>query len=158
MTERQILKLIDKTIELIKQGKIKEGYWVLLQLQTRLKEEIEKDQAKEYGKSLQHLMGWYLSVWGQQPPESLRFISYKEIIGKHLRELLLIYQQNGKGVEELKRDYEEYKKTKQKGILEFRRDLPYLKQQNTEWVSKENRRGKDFYLSQLWREDDEVSW
>jgi len=158
MTERQILKLIDKTIELIKQGKIKEGYSVLLQLQTRLKEEIEKDQAKEYGKSLQHLMGWYLSVWGQQPPESLRFISYKEIIGKHLRELLLIYQQNGKGVEELKRDYEEYKKTKQKGILEFRRDLPYLKQQKPEWVSRENSRGKDFYLSQLWREDDEVSW
>jgi len=157
MTDRQIIKLIDKAIAMMKAGNIKQAYEVLLQLHARLKEEIEKDERKEHGKELQHLMGWYLSVWGNSPPEALRFISYKEIIGKHLRELLLIYQQNGKGVEELKRDYEEYKKTKQKGILEFRRDLPYLKQQKPEWVSRENSRGKDFYLSK-WREDDELPW
>jgi hypothetical protein len=172
MTERQILKKVDKAIEMLMQKNIREAVKVLMELKTRLEMEMkEKETEKEDGKKLQHLMGWYLSIWNNQPPESYRFTDYKYIIGKHLRELMEIYERNGENIENLKRDYEAFKQSRQQwnGILQFRRELPNLKNaKGNEWSSEENQRGKDFYLkgweneeeeNKLWRDDDdEIPW
>jgi hypothetical protein len=172
MTERQILKKIEKAIELLMQKNIREAVKVLMELKTRLEMEMkEKETEKEDGKKLQHLMGWYLSIWNNQPPESYRFTDYKYIIGKHLRELIEIYERNGENIENLKRDYEAFKQSRQQwnGILQFRQQLPNIKNaKGSEWSSPDNQRGKDFYLkgweneegeNKLWGdEDDEIPW
>jgi len=171
MTEKQILKKVERAIELLAQKNIREAFKVLMEIKVRLEAEIRKEETeKEDGKKLQHLMGWYLKLWDNRPPESFRFTDYKYIIGKHLRELAEIYERNGEGVEELKRDYEAFKQSRQQwnGILQFRRELPNLKNaKGNEWSSEENQRGKDFYLkgwgeegeNKLWRdEDDEIPW
>jgi hypothetical protein len=170
MTERQILKKIEKSLELIVQKDIRGALKILMELKVRLEAEIrEEEEGKEEGKKLQHLMGWYLSIWNNQPPESFRFTDYKYIIGKHLRELLRIYERNGESIEDLKRDYETFKNSRKdwSGILQFRQQLPNLKSaKGTEWSSEENRRGKDYYLegwvdegNKLWRDDDdEIPW
>jgi len=169
MTEKQILKKIDKALELLMQGDIKEAFKVLMEIKVRLETEIrEEEEDKEEGKKLQHLMGWYLSIWNNQPPESFRFTDYKYIIGKHLRELAEIYERNGENIEDLKRDYEAFKNSRKdwNGILQFRQNLPNLKRANgKEWSSTDNQRGKDYYL-RGWgdeekpfnSEDDNFSW
>jgi hypothetical protein len=170
MTERQILKKIDKALELLMQRNIRETIKVLMEIKVRLEAKLkEEEEDKEEGKKLQHLMGWYLRLWDNRPPESLRFVDYKTIIGKHLRELIQIYERNGESVEDLKRDYEAFKNSRKdwNGILQFRQQLPNIKQsQGKEWSSYENLRGKDFYLKG-WvdgeekpfdSEDDELPW
>jgi hypothetical protein len=170
MTEKQILKRIERALELIMQKDIRGAVKVLMELKVRLEEEIrEEEEGKEEGKKIQHLMGWYLRLWDNRPPESLRFVDFKHIIGKHLKELLGIYERNGESIEDLKRDYEAFKSTRHQwnGILQFRRELPNLKNaKGNEWSSEENRRGKDYYLegwvsegeNKLWRDDDEIPW
>jgi hypothetical protein len=169
MTERQILKKIDKVLELLMQRDIKEAFRVLMELKTRLEMEMkEEEEEKEDGKKLQHLMGWYLRLWDNRPPEALRFVDFKHIIGKHLRELLEIYERNGEDIESLKRDYEAFKSTRQNwnGILQFRQNLPNIKKANgKEWSSIDNQRGKDYYLrgwsdeeKPFGSEDDNFSW
>jgi hypothetical protein len=172
MTERQILKKIDKALELLTQKNIREAFKVLMELKTRLEMEMkEEEEEKEDGKKLQHLMGWYLRVWDNRPPESFRFTDYKYIIGKHLRELLEIYERNGEDIETLKRDYEAFKNSRKdwNGILQFRQQLPNLKNtKGNEWSSPDNQRGKDYYMqgwadeggeNKLWRDDDdEIPW
>jgi len=170
MTERQILRKINRVLELIMQKDIRGALRTLLELKARLEAEIrEEEEKKENGKKLQHLMGWYLRLWNNRPPESFRFTDYKYIIGKHLKELLLIYERNGEDIEALKRDYEAFKNSRKdwNGILQFRQQLPNIKNTGTEWSSEENRRGKDYYLegwvdegeNKLWRDDDEeISW
>jgi len=169
MTERQILKKIDKALELLMQRDIKEAFRVLMELKTRLEMEMkEEEEEKEDGKKLQHLMGWYLRLWDNRPPEALRFVDFKHIIGKHLRELLEIYKRNGEDIESLKRDYEAFKSTRHhwNGILQFRQNLPNIKKANgKEWSSIDNQRGKDYYLRgwsdeerPFGSEDDNFSW
>ncbi len=171
MTERQILKKIDKALELLMHKNIREALKVLMELKARLEMEMkEEEEEKEDGKKLQHLMGWYLRLWDNRPPEALRFVDYKTIIGKHLKELGEIYERNGEDIESLKRDYEAFKQSRRdwNGILQFRQNLPNIKKANgKEWSSPENQRGKDFYLkgweaegeNRLWRDDDdEIPW
>jgi len=170
MTEKQILKKVEKVIELLMQKNIREAFKVLVELKARLEMEIkEEEEGKEEGKLVRHLMGWYLKLWDNRPPEALRFIDYKSIIGKHLKELAEIYRRSGESIEDLKRDYEAFKNSRRdwNGILQFRQQLPNLKNtKGTEWSSEENRRGKDFYL-RGWEaeeekpfsaEDDNFSW
>jgi hypothetical protein len=169
MTERQILKKIDKALELLAQKDIRGVLKVLMELKTRLEMEIkEEEEEKEDGKKLQHLMGWYLRLWDNRPPEALRFVDFKHIIGKHLKELLEIYERNGEDIESLKREYEVFRQSRRdwNGILQFRQQLPNLKNaKGNEWSSLDNQRGKDFYLrgwegeNKLWRDDDdEIPW
>jgi hypothetical protein len=127
---------------------------LLIQLKAQAEEEEKK---KDYGKALQHLLGWYLELWEERPPESLRFMKYKEIIAKHFKELLEIYTRNGESVEDLKSDYLSFKeqtKKGDKGILHFRNALRFIKQKK-EWSSEDYRRGKEEY-TKLWGEDDEL--
>ncbi|ADO45302.1 conserved hypothetical protein [Hydrogenobacter thermophilus TK-6] len=171
MTEKQILKKIDKALALLMQKDIRGALRVLMELKTRLEMEMkEEEETKGEGKKLQHLMGWYISIWNNQPPESFRFTDYKYIIGKHLRELLEIYERNGEDIETLKRDYEAFKNSRKdwNGILQFRQNLPNIKKaKGSEWSSPENQRGKDYYLkgwgeekegkNKLWEDhDDEI--
>jgi hypothetical protein len=169
MTEKQILKRIERALELIMQKDIRGALRVLMELKTRLEMEIkEEEEEKEDGKKLQHLMGWYLRLWDNRPPESLRFVDFKHIIGKHLKELLEIYERNGESIEDLKRDYEAFRQSRQQwnGILQFRKELPNLKNaKGNEWSSPENQRGKDYYLKgwsdeekPFSSEDDNFSW
>jgi hypothetical protein len=159
MNNKQMLKKVEKAIEFLLAGKKRDALYVLFEIEARLKEEIEKEESrKEDGKELQHLMGWYMKVWNDRPPEADRFIDYKGIIGKHLKELSQIFKRDGKSLEDLKQLYESFKKSKKtyNGILEFRRELPNLKQiKSNEWTSPENRRGKDFYLKDWAKDDDE---
>jgi hypothetical protein len=172
MTEKQILRKIDKALESLARRDIKEAFKVLMELKVRLEAEMrEEEEGKEEGKKLQHLMGWYLSIWNNQPPESFRFTDYKYIIGKHLRELAEIYERNGEDIESLKRDYEAFRQSRKdwNGILQFRQNLPNIKKaKGSEWSSPDNQRGKDYYLkgwgeekegkSKLWEDDDEIPW
>jgi hypothetical protein len=169
MTEKQILKKIDKVLELLMQKNIREALKVLMEIKVRLEAEIrEEKEDKEEGKKLQHLMGWYLKIWENRPPEALRFVDYKHIIGKHLKGLAEIYERNGEDIESLKRDYEAFKQSRKdwNGILQFRQNLPNLKRANgKEWSSYENLRGKDYYLrgwgdeeKPFSSEDDNFSW
>jgi hypothetical protein len=169
MTERQILKKIDKALELLMHKNIREALKVLMELKARLEMEMKKEEEeKEDGKKLQHLMGWYLKLWDNRPPESLRFVDYKTIIGKHLRELAEIYERNGEDIESLKRNYEVFRQSRRdwNGILQFRQQLPNLKNaKGNEWSSPDNQRGKDYYLrgwsdeeKPFSSEDDNFSW
>jgi hypothetical protein len=169
MTEKQILKKIDKALEALARRDIREVFRVLMELKVRLEAEIrEEEEEKEDGKKLQHLMGWYLKLWDNRPPEALRFVDFKHIIGKHLKELMEIYERNGEGIEELKRDYETFKQSRKdwNGILQFRQQLPNLKNaKGSEWSSTDNQRGKDYYLrgwtdeeKPFSSEDDNFSW
>jgi len=155
---------------LLVQRDIRGAFRMLMELKVRLEKEIrEEEERKDYGKKLQHLVGWYFALWHHKPPESFRFTDYKYIIGKHLKELIEIYERNGEDIESLKRDYETFKASRRdyNGILQFRQQLPNIKQrQGTEWSSPDNQRGKDYYLegwvegeNKLWRDDDEeTSW
>jgi len=144
--------------------------------QTALKIGWEKtfkmlDEAREMmvkegtdGKELQHLMGWYLQLWNNKPPEMFKFSTkYKSIIAKHLKELIHIYKRNNEDAQQLKRDYESFRKTRKEwnGLLNFRNQLPNIKnKQNREWTSSENSRGKDYYLEyieSLTKDDEENS-
>jgi len=68
----------------------------------------------------------------------------------------------------LKRDYEAFKQSRREwnGILQFRRELPNLKNaKGSEWSSTENQRGKDYYLrgwsdeeKPFSSDDDNFSW
>ena len=169
MTEKQILKRVERAIELLMQKDVRGAFKVLMELKIRLEAEImEEEEDKNEGKKLQHLMGWYLRLWDNRPPEALRFIAFREIIGKHLKELMEIYERNGESIEDLKRDYEAFRVSRHQwnGILQFRKELPNLKNaKGNEWSSPENQRGKDYYLrgwgdeeKPFSSEDDNFSW
>ncbi len=119
-------------------------------------EEKQKDKV-----DIRHLMGWYLQLWNNEPPEKLMSVKYQAIIGKHLKELVKIYQQNGETTDQLKSDYENFKKTQKKGakgITQFRALLPAIKkaqnQKAKKWTSPENERGLDYYINAVQQEED----
>jgi hypothetical protein len=158
MNNKQILKKLEKAVEFLLAGKKRDALYVLLEIEARLKEESKKDDGKE----VQHLIGWYLQLWNDKPPEMFRFTTeYKAIIAKHLRELMHIYKRNNESIEQLKKDYENFKRTRKdwNGLLNFRNQLPNIKgkpNSNKDWASPENQRGKDYYLKD-WatKEDDD---
>jgi hypothetical protein len=162
MNNKQILRKVEKALKSLYDGKVQDAINVLFELKARLKEEIEKEESrKEDGKELQHLMGWYLQLWNDKPPEMFKFSTeYKAIIAKHLRELIYIYKRNNESIEQLKKDYENFKKSKKEwnGLLNFRNQLPNIKNKsgsNKDWASPENQRGKDYYLKNWAKEDDD---
>ncbi|SNZ08254.1 hypothetical protein SAMN06265182_1236 [Persephonella hydrogeniphila] len=119
-------------------------------------EDKQKDKV-----DIRHLMGWYLNLWNNEPPEKLMSVKYQAIIGKHLKELVKIYQQNNESIEQLKKDYENFKSTQRKGakgITQFRALLPALKKAQNKpqkkWTSPENERGIDYYLNAVQQEED----
>ena len=168
MTKRQILKKVERALDSLMQRDIRGAFRMLMELKVRLEAEIREEEDKEVGRKVQHLMGWYLKLWDNRPPEALRFVDYKHIIGKHLRELAEIYERNGESIEDLKRDYEVFKQSRQQwnGILQFRQQLPNIKNaKGNEWSSPDNLRGKDYYLrgwgdeeKPFSSEDDNFSW
>jgi len=153
MNNKQLLKKIGKAIEFLSAGKETDALNVLFEIEARVKEKMEKESRKEDGKEMQHLIGWYLELWDDKPPEMFKFsVEYKAIIAKHLKELIHIYKRNDEDIEQLKRDYESFRKTRKEwnGLLNFRNQLPNIKnKQNREWTSPENSRGKDYYLKNL---------
>jgi hypothetical protein len=161
MNNKQILKKVEKALKSLADGKVQDTISTLFELKVRLKEEIEKEESrKEDGKELQHLMGWYLQLWNEKPPEMFKFSTeYKAIIAKHLKELIHIYKRNNEDIEQLKRDYESFKKQRKEwnGLLNFRNQLPNIKNKpnSKEWASPENSRGKDYYLKNWAKEDDD---
>ena len=164
MRTKTIVKEIETALDLLLKG-TKEDYKKaidkLISLRGRLKLKLEEEEKKKgNGKKLQHLMGWYLNLWDGKPPERLRFMNADKIIGKHLKELIAIYEQNGEDIEALKKDYENFKntwKSGDRGIMHFRSALPQIKQKGF-YMSPESRRGVDYYLKQLEEshEDDEL--
>ncbi len=172
MRTKTILKELEEALMLLGQGS-KEGYLKgidkLSKLKNRLALKVQEEEKKKGDSSkLRHLMGWYLNLWENKPPEALRFMQPNQIIGKHLKELIAIYEQNNEDIETLKKDYEEFKrtwKTGDKGILHFRSLLPQIKQKTKGFhMSPEAKRGVDYYLRQLenkeeiWDEGDELPW
>lgn len=162
MRLKTILKELEEALTLLGQGS-KEGYLKgldkLSKLKNRLALKVQEEERKKGDSSkLRHLMGWYLEIWGEKPPEALRFMQPNQIIGKHMKELIAIYERNGEDIEALKRDYEEFRRTWKigdKGILHFRNALPQIKKKTGFHMSAESRRGVDYYLKQL---EEEVNW
>jgi len=153
---KTMLKRINKAIQYIMDYKFDKALDELLLLKTKLEEELEKGDIS-FNRKLQHLMGWYLKLWENKPPESLRFISYKDILGKHFKELIQIYERNGESIDNLKQDYETYRekalaKKGAAGLLEFRMRLPKIKmlqgKRKDAWCL-ENARGDEYYEKQL---------
>jgi hypothetical protein len=161
MNNKQMLRKVEKALKYLTDGKIQETISILFELRARLKEEIEKEESKkDDGREVQHLMGWYLQLWNDKPPEMFRYtVEYKAIIGKHLKDLIQIYKRNNESIEQLKKDYENFKKSRKdwNGLLNFRNQLPNIKgkSNNKDWASPENQRGKDYYLKNWAKEDDE---
>ncbi len=161
MNNKQLLRKIEKAISFLLAEKKRDALYVLLEIDAKLKEEMEKEESKkENGKELQHLMGWYLQLWDEKPPEMFKFSTeYKAIIARHLKELIHIYKRNNEDVEQLKKDYKSFKEQRKdwNGLLNFRNQLPNIKnkQNNREWASPENSRGKDYYLKNWAKEDDD---
>ena len=158
MRTKTIVKEVEAALDLLLKG-TREDYRKaidkLIGLRGRLKLKLEEEEKKKGdGKKLQHLMGWYLDLWEGKPPERLRFMNADKIIGKHIKELIAIYEQNGEDIESLKRDYENFRntwKSGDKGIMHFRSVLPTLKRSSSSssWTSPENERGMDYYIRQL---------
>ena len=152
MRLESIYKQLKEGIEAIRGARTREefikGMNKLLELQAKIEIKLKKKEKENTGKKLQHLMGWYLKLWNNKPPEFLKFSNPKAIIGKHLKELIKIYEQNGEDIEALKKDYEHFLETWKKGnrgILHFRSVLPTIKQHNQDWVSPENKHDESKY-------------
>ena len=156
MRLKTIHKELTEVLETLKNLKTKQDYIKavkkLIQLQKKIELQLQKEETKQgdTGKKLQHLMGWYLKLWDNKPPEFLKFSNPKAIIGKHLKELIQIYERNGEDIETLKKDYEHFLETWKrgnKGILHFRSILPTLKQSEPQksWTTSEYERGTEYY-------------
>ncbi len=140
----------------------------LANLREKLKakvEEREKPQ-KGNGKQIQGLLGWYLRVWDNNPPEYLKHekATANRAIAKNLKELLGIYEGDEKA---LKRDYLEFKdlnKDRVKwelkrlwwdgGIFNFRKVLSRWKQLKEEKTTRTRKWGA--YDRELPKEDFEM--
>lgn len=150
---RFIYRQLKEGLEAIRRAKTQEEYMKgikkLLELQTKIEIKLKKKEKENIGKKLQHLMGWYKSLWNGKPPEYFKFSNPDAIIGKHLKELIQIYEKNRENIETLKRDYEHFLETWKKGnrgILHFRSILPALKQSKPKsWTSSEYERGIEYY-------------
>lgn len=144
-------ELKDALLAWIYQTALKIGWEKTFRILDEAREMMVKEGTD--GKELQHLMGWYLQLWNNKPPEMFKFSTkYKSIIAKHLKELIHIYKRNNEDAQQLKRDYESFRKSRKdwNGLLNFRNQLPNIKnKQSREWTSPENSRGKDYYLEYI---------
>jgi hypothetical protein len=161
MNNKQILKKVERALKSLIDGKVQDTVDVLFELRTKLKEEIEREEKrKDDGKELQHLIGWYLQLWNDKPPEMFKFATeYRAIIAKHLKDLIQIYKRNGEDIEQLKKDYENFKRVRKdwNGLINFRNQLPNIKNKpdNKDWASPENQRGKNYYLKDWGKSNDD---
>jgi len=155
MDKRSIVRRLEQALDFLEAGKVNDAMIILNFLIDKLT--AVKDDTAELNKKLQHLMGWYLKLWNDKPPEALRFVTYKELLGKHFKELIQIYERNGETIDDLKTDYEEYRKkaTAKKGtggLLEFRLRLPKIKamqgKKEDRWCL-DNARGEDYYFQHI---------
>ncbi len=158
MKHETILKRLN---EILQESSGKRAKEKLIRLVEELSAYLQRQEEKKqkYGKAIQYLMGWYVSLWQGNPPEKIGRANWQDVVGKVLRELVIIYEQNSLGVDNLKKDYEDFLKLKGgwlKGdgsITRFKAVLPNLKQtKNSKWTSPENTRGIDKYL---WEEDND---
>ena len=158
MRHETILKRLN---EILQEKNGKRAKEKLIRLTEELSAYLQRQEEKKarYGKAIQHLMGWDLQLWKGNPPEKIGRANWQDMVGKVLRELVIIYEQNSLGVDNLKKDYEDFLKLKEgwlKGdgsITRFKAVLPNLKQtKNSKWVSPGNARGIDKYL---WEEDND---
>jgi len=136
------------------------GIKKLLALKERIEVELEKKEksSEKYARKVKHLIGWYKKIWNNKPPEYFIFTSDPDAaLSKHFKELLQIYERHGEDVEQLKRDYENFLRSRKdgekKGIVHFRKILWQLKlKQNSStksWTTPENQRGLDYYLKEI---------
>lgn len=117
--------------------------------------EREREKREKYGKVIQHLMGWYISLWQGKPPESFGRTDWQGATGKTIRELIIIYENNNLDIEKLKSDYESFKNTTDRkmqylkgdsSITRFRQVLPTLKKQiGSNWVSETYKHNDSIY-------------
>lgn len=162
MRHETILKRLN---EILQESSGKRAKEKLIRLVEELSAYLQRQEEKKarYGKTIQHLMGWYIQTWKGNPPEKIGRANWQDMVGKVLRELIIIYEQNSLSVDDIKKDYEDFLKLKEgwlKGdgsISRFKAVLPNLKQtKGSKWISLENARGIDKYL---WEEgNDELSF
>ncbi len=151
MRHETILKRLE---EVLREGSGKRAKEKLIRLVEELSAYLQRQEEKKqkYGKAIQHLMGWYVNLWKGNPPEKIGRANWQDMVGKTLRELVMIYEQNNLTVDDIKKDYEDFLKLKEgwlKGdgsISRFKAVLSNLKQTDSRWVSPENARGIDKYL------------
>jgi hypothetical protein len=105
--KKTLIKELEKIKELLEVGEQTVALGEVERLLEKLK--VEKPEDSSLGSKLQHLMGWYLKLWNGNPPEALRFLSYKDVLGRHFKDLIQIYERNGETIDDLKRDYEAFK-------------------------------------------------
>ncbi len=151
MRHETILKRLN---EILQESSGKRAKEKLIRLVEELSAYLQRQEEKKarYGKAIQHLMGWYTQTWKGNPPEKIVSASWQDRVGKVLRELIIIYEQNNLSVDDIKKDYEDFLKLKEgwlKGdgsITRFKAVLPSLKSRDSKWTSPENARGIDKYL------------
>jgi len=162
MRKDTILRRIERSLELIESGKTEQVYRPLLQTAKEIKEAMGRKKEKE--PKVRELIGWYLSLWDNEPPEILKYTEPMKVIGKHFKELVKIYRNNNLDVDDLKYEYQSFKEADTKligwkkkllgdrGIVQFRYVLPRWKgipeQARKKWTTSENERGLDYYLNQ----------
>lgn len=168
MRLESILKKL-KEINNSKDGKDAKQKLKKLIQEIEYKVQKEEERKNKYGKEIQHLIGWYLQLWNNKPPESFGRTEYLAVIGKIMRELIIIYNNNSANIENLKEDYETFLQGKfpafllgDKSISRFRTVLPQLKQLQSgktgkKWTTSENERGVDYYLQAI-KEEEEPEW
>jgi|GEM_PF-840060 hypothetical protein len=153
--KKTLIKKLEKIRELLKVGDLATALAEVETLLEKLTLTVEKPEDSSLARKLQHLMGWYLRIWDGNPPEALRFVSYRDVLGRHFKGLIQIYERNGETIDDLKRDYEAFKEKEFRSgksacsLLEFRMKLPLIKKK--EKTSEDtwcvgNERGKDYYL------------
>jgi len=153
MQTRTLLKRLNEIKEILDRGRMKPAKKKLQELIERVNYDLLREEEKEVdGKVLQHLMGWYLRLWEGKPPEFYRYPkNWKDVTGRELKFLIKLYQTLNKSIDDLKRDYEEFKrgKTKDKSLSFFRiYYLPAIDSsfRESRWTSKKFERGLDFYV------------
>jgi hypothetical protein len=155
MQTKTLLKRLKEIHDMLARGEFVRARKKMGELLEQVNYQLQKENEKEVdGKLLQHLMGWYLKLWENKPPEFYRYPKrHTDIIGRELKYLINLYQSLGKNIDELKAEYESFKKgtTKDKSLSFFR--IYYLpaidnRFKESRWTSKKFERGIDFYVKQ----------
>ena len=171
MRIKTLYKEIDRIYQLFLSPKTsdrREALVRLANLRGKLKAKVEEREKPKggNGKQIQGLLGWYLKVWNNNPPEYLKHSPRvaNSAIAKNLKELLEIY---GGNEEVLKEEYLEFKEADPKrlkweqkrllwdrGIFNFRKVLSRWKQLKEVETTKTRRWGA--YDREIQKEDFEM--
>lgn len=135
MRHETILKRLN---EILQEKNGKKARKKLIKLVEKLSAYLQKQEEKnkKYGESVQHLMDWYVKLWKGTPPEKLGRVNWQDMVGKILKDLVVIYEQNTLSIDDIKRDYETFLKVARwlrgdGSIRRFKTLLPTLKQFKT---------------------------